>query len=100
MAWSRESRHTRGYGTAWDKLRKTILARDRHLCQPCYHAQPQRITAGRIVDHIKGKAIGGTDDPANLQVICDDCNKAKVAEESGRPLRPKVRIGADGWPCS
>jgi 5-methylcytosine-specific restriction protein A len=96
VAWSRESRHARGYGTAWDKLRKRILARDKHLCQPCM--AKGRTTAGRIVDHITAKAHGGTDDPGNLQVICDECNKAKVAEESGRPLRKRVAIALDGWP--
>lgn len=96
MAWSRVSRHTRGYGTAWDKLRKRILARDKHLCQQC--KREGRTRAGRIVDHIKAKAHGGTDDPANLQVICDDCHLAKTAEESGRPLRNRAEIGLDGWP--
>lgn len=96
MAWSRESRHARGYGAAWDKLRLRILARDKHLCQPC--KREGRTRAGRIVDHIKAKAHGGTDDPTNLQVICDECNKAKVAIESGRPLRKRIVTGLDGWP--
>lgn len=96
MAWSRTSRHKRGYGTAWDKLRKRILVRDKHLCQPCL--AKQHITAATQVDHIKGKAAGGTDDEANLQAICSDCHASKTAEESGRPLRPRVTIGPDGWP--
>jgi 5-methylcytosine-specific restriction protein A len=96
MAWSRTSRHERGYGTAWDKLRKRILARDKHLCQTC--KAEGRIKAGNIVDHRLAKAKGGTDDPENLAVICDEHHKTKTAEESGRPLKPKVRIGLDGWP--
>ncbi|MES2492947.1 MAG: phage major capsid protein [Pseudomonadota bacterium] len=29
------SRHQQGYGTAWDKLRKAVLAPDNYLCQHC-----------------------------------------------------------------
>lgn len=94
MAWSRTSRHDRGYGTAWDKLRKQILARDKHLCQPC--RRNGRIKAGRTVDHIKPKAKGGTDDTDNLEVICDACHADKTISDSGGCVKPT--IGADGWP--
>lgn len=94
MAWSRESRHARGYGTAWDKLRKAILARDRHLCQPC--KRTGRIKPGNQVDHITPKAKGGTDDEGNLECICTPCHDAKTIIDSGGRVRP--RIGADGWP--
>lgn len=94
MAWSRTSRHARGYGTAWDKLRKRILARDKHLCQACLRAG--RITAGNHVDHIKPKAKGGTDEEGNLEVLCRPCHEAKTTRDSGRRVRPT--IGVDGWP--
>lgn len=94
MTWSRKSRHERGYGTAWDKLRKAILARDTHLCQPC--KAKGRATAAQAVDHIKPKANGGTDDPSNLQAICNECHDAKTAKDTGRRLKPT--IGEDGWP--
>lgn len=97
MSWSRESRHARGYGTAWDKLRKRILARDCHLCQPCKRAG--RIKAGNQVDHRTPKAKGGTDDEDNLEVICEPCHRDKSAAESGRPLKQKQRIALDGWPA-
>lgn len=96
MAWSRTSRHERGYGTAWEKLRLRILARDKHLCQPCKRSG--RFKAGRTVDHVTPKARGGTDAETNLEVVCDDCHKIKTAAESGRPMRPKQRIALDGWP--
>jgi 5-methylcytosine-specific restriction protein A len=76
----RGNRHERGYGTAWDELRVTILDRDCGLCQPCYKVS--RVTMGTQVDHIIAKAHGGTDDPSNLQTICDACHKAKTARES------------------
>lgn len=76
------SRHERGYGAAWDKLRKVVLARDCGLCQPCMAAA--RVTPGNIVDHIIAKAEGGTDDLGNLQVICKPCHVKKTATEAAR----------------
>lgn len=93
MAWSTVSRHKRGYGSAWYKLRKVILRRDRHLCQPCL-AQ-YRVTPATQVDHIKAKANGGTDDPDNLQSICDACHKRKTIEDQHGE---RLTFGADGWP--
>lgn len=96
MAWPRTSRHARGYGTAWDKLRLRILNRDCHLCQQCKRAG--RIQAGNHVDHIKPKAQGGSDDEGNLETLCRPCHEAKTAAENGRPLRRQATIGLDGWP--
>lgn len=80
----RGSRHERGYGTAWDKLRERILRRDAGLCQPCMRRG--HVTPGcRTVDHKVNKAQGGTDDDANLQAICEPCHRAKTqAEAAGR----------------
>lgn len=96
MAWSRTSRHDRGYGTAWDKIRIYILRRDRSLCQPCL--KNNRTELATQVDHIIPKAKGGTDDESNLQAICGPCHDAKTAQDSGRTLKPKVTFGTDGWP--
>jgi 5-methylcytosine-specific restriction enzyme A len=97
-AWNHDgrSRHERGYGAAWVKLRKRILERDKYLCQPC--RRQQRIVPARQVDHVLPKAKGGTDDPANLQAICDPCHLAKSAEDQGKRLKPRVTTGNDGWP--
>jgi 5-methylcytosine-specific restriction protein A len=94
MAWSRESRHARGYDHRWDKLRKTILTRDKHLCQPCL--AKGRVTAANQVDHITPKAKGGTDHEDNLRAICQPCHADKTTQDSGG--RVKQAIGADGWP--
>jgi 5-methylcytosine-specific restriction protein A len=93
-----KSRHERGYGTAWEKLRKVILQRDRHLCQLCM--QEGRITAGTHVDHITAKAKGGTDDPANLQTVCAPCHALKSIHDQGKNprLRKRRTIGLSGWP--
>ena len=97
MAWSHtKTRQERGYGKEWQKLRRLILRRDNHLCQPCL--ANGRPTPAEQVDHIKPKAKGGTDAQDNLQSICDECHKAKTAIDNG--YRPKQQIGLDGWPVS
>lgn len=78
----RGSRHARGYGSAWDRLRLQILMRDNHLCQ-CEECRAMgRVRPATEVDHIVNKAQGGTDDPSNLQAINTECHKAKSAREA------------------
>ncbi len=98
-AWDHggKSRHERGYGTAWEKLRAEVLASE-PLCRPCFRASPRRTTIATAVDHIVSKAKGGTDDRANLQSICMPCHGRKSIEEGGGKPRRRKRIGADGWP--
>ncbi|KWN77398.1 HNH endonuclease [Burkholderia stagnalis] len=76
----RGNRHQRGYGTRWDKLRKTILKRDNGMCQPCKRAG--RLRAASMVDHKVNKASGGTDDESNLEAICRACHQLKTGRES------------------
>lgn len=82
--WSdprRGSRHQRGYGAAWERERKVVLARDGGLCQPCLrrgHTTPNCST----VDHIVNRARGGSDDRLNLQTICGPCHNRKTQAES------------------
>lgn len=100
MAWQGErgTRHERGYGSKWVKLRNRILQRDGHLCIPClFNGRP---TTATQVDHVKPKSKGGADDADNLQSICADCHKAKTAQEAVEAAGGRVRptIGADGWP--
>lgn len=93
MAWSKQSRHERGYGYAWTKARERILKRDGYLCQPCL--QRDRPTPATQVDHVTPKAKGGTDGDENLQAICADCHKAKTEAERGAES-PRLNR-ADGW---
>lgn len=69
----------RGYGTAWRKVRKVALKRDKHLCQECL--RQGIVTSGTDVDHIVNKARGGTDELSNLQTLCKPCHKAKTIAE-------------------
>ena len=79
------SRHARGYGTAWTKLRKIILKRDNYMCQACLRQGTFTALCVRprdhAVDHITPKAHGGTDDQTNLESLCADCHAAKTARE-------------------
>ena len=83
--WSRDRAKTttqRGYGAAWRKLRKIVIARDSGLCQVC-------LSSGFVksfdeVDHITPKAKGGSDDLNNLQCICKPCHKAKTARHDSK----------------
>jgi len=94
--WHRTSRHDRGYGSAWEKIREQALERDRGLCQHCL-AEGRSVPATQV-DHVIAKAKGGTDDLGNLQSLCRDHHEAKTAAENGRAVKPKTRFGVDGWP--
>lgn len=95
MPWPTTSRHERGYGSKWDKTRKRILERDKHLCQPCL--RKGRLTPAREVNHKVPKAQGGSDDDENLESTCTPCHKDETARQQGK--RVKQAIGADGWPA-
>jgi shikimate kinase len=95
------TRHERGYGSAWVKLRETVLTRDMYLCQECLRDNrptPLGIKPrDHAVDHILPKAKGGTDDLDNLESLCTPCHDAKSATERGSG-RTKIIISPDGWP--
>jgi len=99
MAWSRTSRHQRGYGIDHERKRKALLARE-PLCREC--RKHGRVTVATIADHIVPKAQGGTDDDENYQPLCKPCSDAKTAAEAaqaqGRTVKRRTRIGSDGWP--
>lgn len=95
-----KSRHERGYGHAWDKLRKIAMQRDCWLCQPCLKAG--KATPATECDHINPKANGGTDDIENLQAICSACHADKTQQEAaaaqGRTTKPRLQFDAQGFP--
>jgi 5-methylcytosine-specific restriction enzyme A len=101
MSWQHQgSRHARGYGSAWERIRLVALRRDSYLCQTCL--AKGRPTQATEVHHVIAKAKGGTDDLSNLASICRACHQEATqrdaAEAQGRRYRPRPRIGADGWP--
>ena len=88
MRQNRGTRHQRGYGSEWVKLRKAVLSRDSRLCQVCMAGD--RVKVANAVDHIKPKSAGGTDSMSNLQSICTACHGAKTAREGrGMPYFPR-----------
>lgn len=89
-----KSRHERGYGSSWDKLRKQVLTEE-PMCRSCFEEHGV-VTAATQVDHITPKAKGGTDARSNLRPICADCHAKKSAEDRGHRVR--VETGEDGWP--
>ena len=91
---SRGTRHQRGYGSAWDALRKVVLQRDGGLCQYC--RDEGRVTVATMVDHTIPKAEGGTDDPSNLRSICAPCHTRKTDREKNH----RRRGGLNLWPPS
>jgi 5-methylcytosine-specific restriction protein A len=62
----------KGSTRSWRKLRAQILARDRYRCQLCGGLATH-------VDHIRPWSAGGSSHPANLQSLCERCNKSKGA---------------------
>ena len=94
MAWGKTSRHARGYGAAWVRLREQVMQRDTWLCQSC--RKQGYVEQATQVDHIIPKAKGGTDNMDNLQALCEKCHVDKTARDNGS--NPKPTIGVDGWP--
>lgn len=94
MAWPTTSRHSRGYGTAHDKMRahllKTVI-----LCEEC--ARQGLTSAGTIADHIVPLARGGTSARSNYQLLCKPCSDSKTLADKGQTARPRGG-GVDGMP--
>jgi 5-methylcytosine-specific restriction protein A len=65
----------RGYGAAWQRLRRFVLERD-PICRVC------RTNHSTEVDHLIPKSQGGTDEEHNLRGICGGCHATKTADES------------------
>lgn len=77
----------RGYGYRWQQLRVQQLNRE-PLCAECERSG--RVRSATQVDHIKPKHKGGTDDPENLQSLCEPCHRRKTGMETS-PDGPKTR---------
>jgi 5-methylcytosine-specific restriction protein A len=72
--WERQrgTASERGYGYAWQQLRRRILARSPTCEVPGCQSPSQE------VDHIIPKVMGGTDDPSNLRATCRYCNRSRA----------------------
>lgn len=66
-------------GRPWRRLRDQVLLRDLYTCQHCRQVfDPKDL----VCDHIINTAQGGTDDPTNLQTLCNPCHDKKTHTES------------------
>lgn len=53
---------------SWQQARQVVLARDRHCCRQC------GTTTDLHIHHRIPRALGGTDEPANLITLCAGCH--------------------------
>ena len=79
------SAHKRGYGVAWRRLRKMVLAEE-PFCMVC------KGNASEEVDHITPKCDGGGNDRENLQGICRECHQKKTIQDAGNEERSHDNI--------
>lgn len=91
----RGSSTQQGYGSDWARLSAQVL-REEPWC-PGYpigqHAGASVRTT--VVDHIKARRAGGTDDRANLRGYCRACHSRKtVQEDRGWGNTPRERSHA------
>lgn len=66
----------------WKALRAYILERDNYTC-----VVPGCLEEATIVDHIKARNAGGTDDPDNLRSLCSIHDKQVKEFKRGKPFR-------------
>lgn len=91
MVWSREPDRYRGVPHV---QAERIRLRDNWICQECG-------SAGHEVDHIVNRANRGSDDDANLQVLCSVHHQAKTQREAaeGNALRrARLRLPVEPHP--
>ncbi|MGZ0151886.1 HNH endonuclease [Kribbella sp. WER1] len=80
--WTEQvSEHSSG-GGRWQRIRAQVIRRDHGLCVVC--GEP-----GEEVDHIvpKHPPHYGTDDMANLRLLCRECHAPKSKAETAAKLR-------------
>jgi 5-methylcytosine-specific restriction protein A len=93
-----KTRQQRGYGKDHERIRAELLATV-VLCEEC--TRQGRASLGSIADHIKPLAAGGTNDRSNYQLLCRDCDRAKLAADNGKIAHArKPATGLDGWPIT
>jgi 5-methylcytosine-specific restriction endonuclease McrA len=79
---TKQTKETAHYRSCdWKAKRQRILIRDAFTCRQC-----GKVIDGKRahVDHIIPLEDGGTDDDANLQVLCDADHGRKTREEQRR----------------
>jgi 5-methylcytosine-specific restriction endonuclease McrA len=75
------------------RLRRQVRRRARGRCESCGVPTPP---GSGSVDHRLPVALGGSTTMANLQLLCDECERAKTKLdlELARRARERARAGA------
>lgn len=73
------------------RLRYEILSRDGEACCKCGRRPP---VVELQVDHVIPVALGGSDEPSNLQTLCKECNSGKSSVPPDAPLVAQVSAQA------
>jgi 5-methylcytosine-specific restriction endonuclease McrA len=90
---------------SWGAVTAYVKHRDSHTCVRCGTTDPPKPEGGRgwnsrtdpwDVDHIVPVADGGTDDPANLRLLCIPCHTAVGYEQ--RANRRDAQTGQQALP--
>ena len=71
-------RNSRGFASAWEILRFTILKRDGFTCRYCGKSPLDDKEVKLHCDHICPKSKGGENEKENLITACSICNQGKV----------------------
>ncbi|GGB21428.1 hypothetical protein GCM10011380_08740 [Sphingomonas metalli] len=67
------------------------------VCEEC--RRQGRTTLGRIADHVKPLAEGGTGERSNYQLLCQACSDAKGLKDKGQQARA-IGVDRTGRPTS
>lgn len=68
-------------GRVWMQTRVRVAAAHQFACAVCGRFWNDRIDQ---IDHKVPLERGGSNDDSNLHPLCDDCHKAKTADEARR----------------
>ena len=74
-----------------DDVKQMVWLRDGGKCQSCGS------TVELQFDHVIPVALGGSDSPDNLQVLCGPCNRAKGAGITAGTRSPAIYLPPAGW---
>lgn len=76
------------------RLRAEILRRDNSTCRNCGAKAPAVVL---VIDHVVPVTLGGSDEPSNLQTLCESCNSGKSATPPDAAIVAQVAKDADKW---
>lgn len=73
-------------------FRLTLFLKRKGICTAC----AQKIEAGKAwdIDHILPLALGGTNEPHNLQILCKPCHRAKTSHSDIPRIAKTKRLKA------